>query len=444
MKTKPLITYSQPRVLRSLLSSGLLLCLSIRSGAFTDDIHQTITGDACNGWTTSAALARFKPASAYPDLNMPYKRISDAHCDNCDWDGTADWIVTHREQAAIAALRYHNSKLDADYQDFFFHFGFILHAIQDFYAHSNWVETYPPNFLVNLGLTKPSWWVSGKFDNMYDIGINVGIASVPNAPEYEAIEKDGPWKSGYPEAYQDALAASRDEFRIFQEKVRSLNGASLGDTILTELGFTNLNTHKRVCGVILYPSNSRLYFFRGTEYYRFNPATNTVDTVTNPYPRQTSAYWPGVWATGIDSAVTWNNGKIYFFKGEQYIQYDIAADRADTGYPKNTAINWPGIWPVPINAVINVDNQKAYFFKGEQYIRYDIATNHADPGYPRLIADDWPGLWADGVDSAAYLGNGKIYFFKGAFYVRYDMATKKVEFANPLPIADNFKGIEVR
>ena len=35
----------------------------------------------------------------------------------------------------------------------------------------------------------------------------------------------------------------------------------------------------------------------------------------------------------MDAAVTWNNRKAYFFRGSEYIRYDIATDRADPGYP---------------------------------------------------------------------------------------------------------------
>ncbi len=46
----------------------------------------------------------------------------------------------------------------------------------------------------------------------------------------------------------------------------------------------------------------------------------------------------------IDAVVAWDNGKAYFFKGRQYVRYDIKADRVDPGYPK--PINnetWPGL-----------------------------------------------------------------------------------------------------
>jgi hypothetical protein len=443
MKTKDLIISLRLQTVRMLLAGALLALSSVQAGAFGTANHQAITGDAVNGWTTSTTASRLKLAVVAPDQTDPYDLVSFVHCDNCTWDGTGDWIARQREAAALAAFRYHSSKLDSDFQDFANHIGFILHATQDFYAHSNWIETRPLNFLANLDMPKPTWWVSGTFADIYDVGPNSGIALCPpGTPTHTQLNKDYSNRPGFQSAYADAVYASREELRIFQEKVRSLYGLQ-ADSILTDVGFINLTTHKRLGGVILYPASAKLYFFRGSDYFRLTLATNTVDT-SSSYPKPIAGNWTGVWTDGIDAAVTWKNGKIYFFKGDNYIQYDIAADRADSGYPKNTVLNWSGLWPDGMNAAINVDNSKAYFFKGTHYIRYDMATNRADPGFPRAIAADFPGVWEDGVDAAVYIGSGKVYFFKGALYLRYDIYAKKVDFTSPQPIADKFKGIEVR
>ena len=41
----------------------------------------------------------------------------------------------------------------------------------------------------------------------------------------------------------------------------------------------------------------------------------------------------------------------------------------------------------------------AYFFKGNQYLRYDIAADKVDAGYPKPIAGNWPGFWPGGLDA---------------------------------------------
>jgi hypothetical protein len=46
---------------------------------------------------------------------------------------------------------------------------------------------------------------------------------------------------------------------------------------------------------------------------------------------------------GIDAGVVWPNGKAYFFRGSQYLRYDIAADHVDSGYPLDIAGHWPGL-----------------------------------------------------------------------------------------------------
>jgi hypothetical protein len=53
--------------------------------------------------------------------------------------------------------------------------------------------------------------------------------------------------------------------------------------------------------------------------------------------------FPASFAAGIDDVVVWNNGKAYFFKGSEYVRYDIAVDKADPGYPQPIAGNWRGL-----------------------------------------------------------------------------------------------------
>jgi hypothetical protein len=147
--------------------------------------------------------------------------------------------------------------------------------------------------------------------------------------------------------------------------------------------------------------------------------------------------------------------RLYFFKGDRYIRYDIPTDRVDAGYPLAIAGLWPGFAEAGfvdrIDAAVNWDHVnpnfrgKAYFFRGDQYVRYDIAADAVDPGYPLPIAGSWPGFTEAGfdtnLDAALNYGNGKAYFFKGDQYLRYDIASDTVDAGYPVPIAGNWPGM---
>jgi hypothetical protein len=191
--------------------------------------------------------------------------------------------------------------------------------------------------------------------------------------------------------------------------------------------------------------NGKAYLFKGSQYVRYDAKADQADP---GYPVPIAGNWPGfptAFQEGVDAEVVWNHQKVYFFKGDQYLRYDIAADRVDPGYPLPIAGHWPGLWTNHIDAGVVWPNGKAYFFRGSQYIRYDIATDKADPGYPADIKNGWPGFpssFAAGVDDAVVWNNGKAYFFKGSEYIRYDIAADKTDSGYPAPIAGNWRGLE--
>ena len=105
---------------------------------------------------------------------------------------------------------------------------------------------------------------------------------------------------------------------------------------------------------------------------------NVADGVDAGYPKTIASGWPGLPASfqqGIDAAL-WreSNGKIYFFKGSQYVRFSNVSDGVDAGYPKPIAGNWNGL-PASFTsgidaALMREDNHKIYFFKGRRYVRY--------------------------------------------------------------------------
>jgi hypothetical protein len=183
-------------------------------------------------------------------------------------------------------------------------------------------------------------------------------------------------------------------------------------------------------GLHSYPNN-KLYQFQGKWYVRYSGFT-----MDPGYPKKIIDHWPGFpddFAAGVDACVWGNpNQRIYFFKGSQYIRVDPANSwKVDPGYPKPIAGNWPG-FPAAFAAGVDVGlwsppNQKIYFFKGSQYIRVDPANSwNVDPGYPKPIAGNWPGFPADfaaGIDATSWgEPNQRIYVFKDRRYIRVNPA----------------------
>lgn len=191
----------------------------------------------------------------------------------------------------------------------------------------------------------------------------------------------------------------------------------------------------------------RVYFFDSTRYTRFESAINGALPV---YPLDTASRWHGLPAR-IDAAVNWGNGKVYFFSGNQYYRYDTRVDGIDPGYPKPITIWFSGAsadFANGIDAAVNWGNGKAYFFRGDQYVRYDMsdAVDSVEAGYPKPIAGNWGGVgvgstFASGIGDIVNYGNGKVYWFKGDQYARFDLGSKGMDADYPKPIAGNWPGV---
>jgi hypothetical protein len=72
-----------------------------------------------------------------------------------------------------------------------------------------------------------------------------------------------------------------------------------------------------------------------------------------------------------------------------------------------------------------------WFFKGGQYVRYNLNHDVTEFGPVDIAAkwNDWPAAFADGVDFAFYgtgLHENHIYFFRGDQYIRYDLDSDRV------------------
>ncbi len=227
------------------------------------------------------------------------------------------------------------------------------------------------------------------------------------------------------------LAADIDGGQV-QFTLSAYLGGCLGEADSAEVTARFLKGVKRAA---VAAPNNKVYFFSGSQYFRCDAATIVVD---GGYPKSIATYWPGLdgfagGAADFDAALEGSNGKLYFFKGDQYLRYDWNAQKADAGFPKPIATSWPGLGlfkggAKDLEAAVNWGNGKSYFFKGDEYIRYDMVADKADAGYPRRISDSvWGelGAWPIGIDAAVSWPSdaNRAYFFKQGRYIRWKKDT---------------------
>ncbi|MBN1608844.1 MAG: DUF1906 domain-containing protein [Polyangiaceae bacterium] len=189
-----------------------------------------------------------------------------------------------------------------------------------------------------------------------------------------------------------------------------------------------------------------------TEYCRYDVKRDAADPDFLPprgQYRLVRDYWPGLPRSGIDAALDWGDGRVYFFRGNWYYRFDTKLDRVDRAAP--IAGNWHGLrYPDReldrVDACVNWGNGKAYLFRGNIYWRYDMHLDRADPGYPLTIAGNWHGLRypdreVDAIDGCINWGDGKAYLFRGGDYWRYDIALDRVDAHYPKRISDHWSGL---
>ena len=193
-------------------------------------------------------------------------------------------------------------------------------------------------------------------------------------------------------------------------------------------------------------NNGKAYFFRDSRYWRYDTGARRFDA---GYPQPINlASWLGLGsfrdgAHDLDAAVHWGNRKAYFFKGDQMIIWDIARDAAfpDTAFDIGTEL--PGLdrfagGARDIDAATASGDGKVHFFKGDEYIRFDQGARQADDGYPRKISySTWRGLhvWPANIEAAVFNPQGEHTFMRGGSFIRFQADIKRAT-AAPQPIDD--------
>ncbi len=187
--------------------------------------------------------------------------------------------------------------------------------------------------------------------------------------------------------------------------------------------------------------NGKIYFFKDNQYIAYDKAT---EMVLPGYPASIASAWRGVVFNRIDAAVLWPGGRYaYLFSGDEYCRYNVAADRVDPGFERlKIKNNWKG---VPFNkidgALVWVDQKSVYLFSGDEYCRYNVAADRVDTGFERLkIKDNWKGLFPSRVQAPLLwgVGDAKVFFFSGDQYSRYDVRLERVDANYPASVTSGW------
>ncbi|EQB98599.1 fucose-binding lectin II [Photorhabdus temperata] len=128
------------------------------------------------------------------------------------------------------------------------------------------------------------------------------------------------------------------------------------------------------------------------------------------------------------------NTDTYLFLNSENIKYNDQLHKAYTGYPQSISNDWPNL-PVEfqrqIDDIVNL-NGSLYFFKGSQYLKFDIAKAQVSDG-PKPIVEGWPGLkgteFENGIDAAIEWVDIKqdiVCFFKGYDCIDYTVSSHKI------------------
>jgi hypothetical protein len=396
-----------------LLAAGILLPGAAAS-AFAPEGHNFCMYDVFyhRGYS-DAAIKTLVDANRSVDLGQEYWNAPSHFDSETLAEGSA--LIRRRLESAVAKLAAGDTGAAR------VEFGKATHAVQDFFSHSNYVETMDGKPIDVLHLRNP------PPGTRCDVTATSGALTTGHYPDNKApagkcshaqLNKDVPDKPLFYKALKHAKIHTALLEEEFARQVAARHPGRAPELMARFKDSAN-------------PPAPR------SQAYRFDVAANVL---TEGMPLDTAIAFPGLPVSGIDTALYWNDSTIYFFKRDQYYRFNFRERRVDAGYPSPIAKSWPGLsFTDRVDAAVIIHG-KAYMFRGDKYVRYDVATDRQDQGYPQAISAHWPGVFPDGVDEAVRIKN-KVYFFKGDSYVRYDIATDRADAGYPKKIAADWPGL---
>ncbi|EYU13405.1 fucose-binding lectin II [Photorhabdus aegyptia] len=187
--------------------------------------------------------------------------------------------------------------------------------------------------------------------------------------------------------------------------------------------------------------NLHVYLFLNADNGRYNDTLRKVDT---NYPKPISNDWPDLpieFQRHLDDVINLN-GYLYFFKGSQYVKFNIAKAKVTDG-PKSIAEGWPGLkgteFENGIDAAIELTTNSVCFFKGSDCIDY-VVNSHTIKR--KSISDRWEVTkkypeFSKNLDAAAWRINSAIALFKDNHYMVFNPPSNTVY--GPAPVT-NYTG----
>ncbi|MER6168021.1 M35 family metallo-endopeptidase [Streptomyces violaceorubidus] len=189
-------------------------------------------------------------------------------------------------------------------------------------------------------------------------------------------------------------------------------------------------------------NNGKAYVFVAGHYLRVDVALDKVDHG----PASIASGWTGVFPDRVDAGVMWPGGEdAYFFRGSQYVRFNVAQDAVAPGYPLDIGPYWQGLFPAGIDAcLVWPGGRRVYFFRGSEYSRFDVDDSlplggKVPSGYPRQISEGWPGIWTANLTGAVTWTDGNVYFFRGPEYMAYRISDDTV--TGPWPLSTKWTGL---
>ncbi|MFE1959008.1 hemopexin repeat-containing protein [Streptomyces sp. NPDC059479] len=181
----------------------------------------------------------------------------------------------------------------------------------------------------------------------------------------------------------------------------------------------------------------QVWMFRNDLCLRFSRDHNTVVQE----PQAIGSVFPGLdeygFADGIDAAVNiapgwaFDTGQAWFFRGDQYLGYDLRDSRVNVP-PAPIAEGWPGlkgtVFASGVDAAFH-SMGNVVFFAGGQYAYYNLGWGRLwDP--PKPIAKEWKALadtpFSRRIDTVIDDGYMEVWLFHGDVCLRYDHWDDKI------------------